>query len=154
MQLYASINTAAAGSLATSILALSHAGPVAISATALGTSTILAGTSIYTKEFLFASENIDSVRTLTMNALYVHQELFRAKITEPLDIYDAVIALLDDQAICTLPHIATLVRSAIKNANPEQSPRPDKVGQGSSGLKGTADLTTPISNGSRDLKQQ
>lgn len=48
----------AAGTLATSILALTHAGVAAVSATALGTSTILAGTSIYTKDFLFASENI------------------------------------------------------------------------------------------------
>jgi hypothetical protein len=112
---------AAAGTLATSILALTHAGAAAVSATALGTSTVLAGTAIYTKDFLFASENMDSVRTLTMNALHEHQKLVNATITEDLDASDALTAILDDQVICTLPHIATLVRSAIRNAKPEQS---------------------------------
>lgn len=117
----ASDYVAAAGTLATSILALTHAGAAAVSATALGTSTVLTGTSIYTKDFLFASENMDSVRTLTMNAIHEHQKLVNATVTNNLDANDAVTAILDDQVICTLPHIATMVRSAIKNAKPEQS---------------------------------
>jgi len=117
----ASDYVAAAGTLATSILALTHAGAAAVSATALGTSTVLAGTSIYTKDFLFASENMDSVRTLTMNAIHEHQKLVNATVTNNLDANDAVTAILDDQVICTLPHIATMVRSAIKNAKPEKS---------------------------------
>jgi hypothetical protein len=107
--------------LATSILALTHASAAAVSATALGTSALLTGASIYTKDFLFASENTDSVRTLTMNALHEHQKLVNVTVTNNFDANDAVTAILDNQVICTLSHIATMVRSAIKNAKPGRS---------------------------------
>jgi hypothetical protein len=139
----ASDYVAAAGTLATSILALTHAGAAAVSATALGTSTVLAGASIYTKDFLFASENMDSVRTLTMNALHEHQKLVNATVTDNLDANDAVTAILDDQVICTLPHIATMVRSAIKNAKPEQSSSTETDNQTGGSAGGTAGGPTP-----------
>lgn len=132
---------AAAGTLATSILALTHAGAAAVSATALGTSAVLTATSIYTKDFLFASENMDSVRTLTMNAIHEHQKLVNATVTGNLDANDAVTAIFDDQVICTLPHIATMVRSAIKNAKPRQSSSTETNDETGGGTGGTTPPT-------------
>lgn len=106
---------AAAGTLATSVLALTHAGTAAVSATALGTSTFAAGAAIYTKDFLFSAENIDSVRTLTIDAMHQHQI---AIPRDNLTAYTAMTAILDDQDMCSLPYIATLVRKAIQKGTP------------------------------------
>ncbi|MBB5411684.1 hypothetical protein HDG34_005645 [Paraburkholderia sp. HC6.4b] len=129
---------AVAGTLATSILALTHAGTAAVSATALGTSTFVAGTGVYTKDFLFAAENIDSVRTLTMNALVTHQNKVR-KDRGVLTVNAALVALFDDQDICTIPEITSLVRQALQTARPRatdnagnsigQNPEPGVNGQ-------------------------
>jgi hypothetical protein len=112
---------AAAGTLATSILALTHAETAATAATALATGAFLTSTNVYTKDFLFASENINSVRALVLNALTVHQQ--GVPVTNQLTASDATIALLDDQDYCSMPHIATLVRSAIANGNPVVQPK-------------------------------
>ncbi|WP_124618765.1 hypothetical protein [Burkholderia contaminans] len=106
---------AAAGTLATSVLALTHAGTAAVSATALGTSTFAAGATIYTKDFLFSAENIDSVRTLTIDAMHQHQI---AVPRDNLTAYTAMTAILDDQDMCSVPYIATLVRKAIQIGTP------------------------------------
>ncbi|MFB9127111.1 hypothetical protein E2553_39975 [Paraburkholderia dipogonis] len=131
---------AAAGTLATSILALTHAGSAAVTATALVTSTFVAGTSIYTKDFLFAAENIDSVRTLTLNALVTHQNKVR---TDPgaLTGYTALVAIMDDQEICTIPQITTLVRQAITTAKPNGT---DNNGNPLNSNGGTLNFTSVI----------
>ncbi len=133
----------AAGTLATSILALTHAGPAAVTATALVTSTFVAGTSIYTKDFLFAAENIDSVRTLTLNAIVTHQS--RVK-TDPgaLTGYSALVAIMDHQEICTIPQITTLVRKAIIVARPDAT---DKSGNQVSTIGSTLNLNSAVDKG-------
>jgi len=61
---------AALGTLATGISALTAAHDSSTTAgIALGTATAYNGIDVYTRNFLFGAENIDSVRTLTMNAL-------------------------------------------------------------------------------------
>jgi hypothetical protein len=64
----------AAGTLTTGILALATAGTLPIAIAALTTSTLYAGLDIYTKNFLFGAENIDSVWTLVRKALNAHEE--------------------------------------------------------------------------------
>jgi hypothetical protein len=110
----------AAGTLATSILALTHAGAAATAGTALGTGAFFSATDIYTKDFLFAAENIESVRTLTLNALTKHSS--NVPVGDWLTYNDASVAILDSQDLCSVSRIAAMARDAIRNGKPDTPP--------------------------------
>lgn len=105
----------AVGTLATSVLALHDASSNAVANLALATGLAFTGLDIYTKNFLFAAENIDSVRTLVTNALAVHHGA--ALNLAPFTYQSATLHLLDNQNICTPAAITTLVRQAIKKGD-------------------------------------
>ncbi len=115
--------TAAAGTLAAGIIALSTGGTggkTALGIVTLGTSATLSGIDIYTQQYLFGAENVDAVRELTLNALSAHGTTVRT--TSPAT-YNAVVAhLFDNQAICTPRRIAMLAREAIQNGKVVASP--------------------------------
>jgi len=109
----------AAGTLATSVLALTHAGSAATAGTALGTGALFSAVDIYTKDFLFSAENISSVETLTLNALAKHSS--SVPVGDWLTYNDASIAILDNQKLCTVSKIASMAKDAIRNGKPNAS---------------------------------
>ena len=88
-----------------------------LTAMSLWSSLSTSGFDIYDRHFLFGAENSDSVRELILNALTVHST--SAYQTEPTTFEDAAIQLVDNQTICTPPHILRLVREAIRNGDVE-----------------------------------
>ena len=107
---------AAGGTLASGILALTNSSKDAVAIVSLSTGTSYSALDVYTKNFLFGADNIDSVRTLIMNALDAHQKTVVADGT-PWDFNNAMRVILDHQEICRPSAIIGLVKSAIKNAS-------------------------------------
>jgi hypothetical protein len=82
----------------------------------IATSGVYTGIDLYNKDFLFAAENIDAVKTLIMNAVSTHQALSQTQISgRALTYGEALVMLQDDQAYCMPPKIVPLVRAAIKS---------------------------------------
>jgi hypothetical protein len=109
------------GTLASGVLALTDSSKAAVSAVTLGTTTSYAGLDIYTKNFLFGAENIDSVRTLIQNALDTHTTKVLGD-SSPWTFRNAMRVILDHQEFCRPSAIVALVRSAIKNATLDAAP--------------------------------
>ena len=105
----------AVGTLATGLLALHGNGQSAVSNMAFATAASFAALDIYTKNFLFAAENIESVRALISRALTVHS----AEVSKAgsFTYQSATIAILDNQNICTPTQISALVKEAIKKGD-------------------------------------
>lgn len=105
----------AVGTLATAVLALHEASDNAVANVGLATGAAFSGMDIYTRNFLFSAENVDSVRELILKALDVHR-LGVAPL--PDESYEsATLTLLDNQNICTPMSITALVREAIKKGD-------------------------------------
>ncbi len=105
----------AVGTLGTSVLALHGGSKNAVANWALATGITFSGLDIYTKNFLFAAENVDSVRTLVANALIAHQK--GVSSLAPFTYQSATMHLLDNQDVCTPAAIAALARAAIKKGD-------------------------------------
>lgn len=71
---------------------------------------------IYDEHLLFGSENIDSVRTLTMKSLEVHKLAVLKKSGYSFE--DAVEILVEHQNICAPQAMLAATRKAIKSGNP------------------------------------
>lgn len=110
---------ATAGTLAAGIVAL-HTGGRAAANLALGTGAIYGALDIYTKNFLFAAENVSSVRELIVNALDTHATMVAT--TAPFSYVSASHAIFDHQEICTPIKITALVREAIKKGQVTADP--------------------------------
>ena len=111
---------AAIDAVSTSILVLAKTSKTAFAAVGIGAGAAYAGIDLYTKDYLFSAENVDAVRTLTINALDTHHTAVSASLaaTPSSATYDnAFIQLRDEQTICTLRHIAALATDAIKNGH-------------------------------------
>ncbi|HEX8580286.1 MAG TPA: hypothetical protein VF655_11935 [Allosphingosinicella sp.] len=78
---------------------------------ALGSTFATASLNVYDEHFLFGADNIDSVRTLTLDALSAHSAAVLKK--ELVSFDQSVKHLVDNQAICSPPHILALARKAI-----------------------------------------
>lgn len=102
---------AATGTLATSVVAISGGGEKVVAGLALATGTALTGVDIYTKNYLFAAENVAEVAELVTKALAVHSTA--SLDNGPYRYSNGVVVLLDNQAICTDRYIAKLARQAI-----------------------------------------
>ncbi len=100
------------GTLATSIIALRNGSENAVANLALVTGVAFSGLDIYSRNFLFGAENVESVRTLVTNALAEH----RAAVMKagPFTYGSATLHILDNQNICTPANILALAREAIK----------------------------------------
>lgn len=88
-----------------------------IEALTLGSNFATAGLDIHDRHFLFGADNIDSVREMTLNSLSKHRVAVMERDLDSLD--DAVEHLVDNQTICTPPHILRLARQAIANSKPQ-----------------------------------
>lgn len=113
--------TAASGSLASGVLSLaSPANAVAAGVISLVTSTASNGLDIYTKNFLFGSDNIESVRAMTINALATHRaKAFPLNDTSLWDFGGAVTVIMDHQDLCTPANIRSLALASISNSKLE-----------------------------------
>lgn len=105
----------AIGTLGTSVLALHNGSKNAVANLALITGMSFSGLDIYTKNFLFAAENVDSVRTLVTNALTAHK--IAVLSLTPFTYQSATLQILDNQDICTPAAISALARAAIKKGD-------------------------------------
>lgn len=83
----------------------------AIQILGIGQSATTAGLDLYESEFLFASENVNSVRILVMRALDEHAARI---IAENVGFYGAARHLIDHQMICTPANILALTQAAIR----------------------------------------
>jgi hypothetical protein len=83
----------------------------AIEILGIGQSATIAGLELYESEFLFGSDNINSVRTLTMRALDAHGASI---LNENVGFYGAARHLIDHQMICTPANILELSQTAIR----------------------------------------
>ncbi|QDZ08484.1 hypothetical protein FPZ24_14225 [Sphingomonas panacisoli] len=114
-----------------------------------------AGLNIYEQRFLFGAENMDGVRTLTLNTLADHRQGVIDDI-KPQTFDEALLQLFDNEAICKAPHILTMVRAAIRNGQLENAPnwgKPDEGdGNGSGETGDTGKQPTKKPNGA--LKPQ
>jgi hypothetical protein len=131
------------GTLGTGIIALAHASKDATAIVALATATSYSIMDNISKDFLFSSNNIDSVRTLTLRALQKDQATVLGK-SQNFSYQTSVLYLQDDQNYCSLRKIASLVVDAAKNADVE-SAAPQKATNlvGSSGGPSPPPLLTP-----------
>jgi hypothetical protein len=111
---------AVVGSLASGIMALSSASSNAVAVVALTTGTVYSSLDVYTKNFLFGAENIDSVRTLILNVLDVHQKAV-VEDQSPWTFDNAVNVILDHQDMCRPSAIVNYVRAAIKSGHLDAS---------------------------------
>ena len=87
-----------------------------LKALAIGSGAYTAGLDIYDNRFLFGSDNIGSVKTLTFKALSSHQASLEQE--PPNDFVFVITHLLDNENICTPPQILNLVRQSIGTGTP------------------------------------
>lgn len=106
------------GTIGSAVLALHNGSRVAAGNLALFTGLSNAGLDIYTKNFLFAAENISSVETLVLNAVGTHKTGVYA-LEDSLTYQTATVHILDNQSYCLNAKIAELARDAIKNGRLE-----------------------------------
>jgi hypothetical protein len=106
------------GTIGSAVLALHNGSQMAAGNLALFTGLSNAGLDIYTKNFLFAAENISSVETLVLNAVGTHKTGVYA-LEEPFTYQTATGHILDNQSYCLNAKIAELARDAIKNGRLE-----------------------------------
>lgn len=109
----------AVGTIGTSVLALHNASKMAVSNLALGTGVVYSGLDIYTKNFLFAADNVASVHELIKNALTEHEKGVMA--LAPFSYESATQHIFDNQRICTPAEILGMARDAIKNGRVQAS---------------------------------
>lgn len=107
-----------AGTFGSAVLALHNGSLTAAGNLALFTGLSNAGLDIYTKNFLFAAENIGSVETLVLSAVGTHRAGVYA-LEDPLTYQTATVHILDNQSYCMNSKIAELARDAIKNGRLE-----------------------------------
>jgi hypothetical protein len=112
---------AALGSVATGALALASPGNGTATATlAFATSAAYTGVDVYTKNFLFGSNNIEDVRVLAMNALATHAKAVFPDTDDSIWTFGGALEVIyDHQEICTPANIRSLVLSSIKNSQPQ-----------------------------------
>ncbi|MFB0875256.1 MULTISPECIES: hypothetical protein [unclassified Sphingobium] len=79
---------------------------------ALGSAAAGATIDIYEEHFLFGADNIDAVRSLTMDALSEHRTAVLK--TDPRTFDSVILHLTDHQALCRPVHILALSRDAIQ----------------------------------------
>jgi len=102
------------GTLATGVIAVAHASKDATAIAALVTATGYSVTDNIAREFLFASDNVDSVRELTLTKM---TDFYDRIPQDRRIIYDSATRYLTDiQNYCSLRKIAALVKDAINTS--------------------------------------
>jgi hypothetical protein len=109
---------ATAGTATTGILAVSGAGALALSITALTTATLYSGINVYEKNFLFGADNIESVTTMTMKALGDNASTVLAASGD-WDFLGALKVIMANQEMCKPQAILALARETLKGGTPK-----------------------------------
>ena len=104
------------GTTAGSIVGVSGGSVLAMTIIALTGATLYGGLDVYTKNFLFGVENIESVRTLTMQTLSDNASQLMAA-PPPLSFQGVAGALADNQDICKPSSIAAAVRLKLRGGS-------------------------------------
>ncbi|MBI1328712.1 MAG: hypothetical protein GC166_02275 [Alphaproteobacteria bacterium] len=113
----------AVGTLATGVLGALGAGTPTIAWVGLATGSAYSGLDIFSKHFLFASENIDAVHDLVRRQLLSEQADARKSIGGTGYTFFAVRqAMLGNQITCSDAHILSLVRTAIAEGKAKGDP--------------------------------
>jgi hypothetical protein len=105
---------AVGGTIATGALAITGAGALATGVTALSTSALYSGLDSYTKNFLFNSENISSVRRLILDVLKTDADARFASV-KVWTFEKAIPAMQNHQEICRPSSIVATVKDAIQS---------------------------------------
>tara|TARA_R110001599_G_scaffold34871_9_gene111261 strand:- start:705 stop:1451 length:747 start_codon:yes stop_codon:yes gene_type:complete len=82
---------------------------------AIGSAAATSILDIYDEHFLFGTDNIDSVETMTLKALDVHSSSVLKQ--EEIRFESGMKHLIDNQGQCSPQSILTLARSSIKNSD-------------------------------------
>lgn len=88
-----------------------------VQSVALGSAFSTSLLDVYEEQFLYGTDNIDSVETLTLKALSVHREAVLAR--EDIGFEQAIQHLIDNQNLCSPQSVLTMARNAIKGAKVE-----------------------------------
>jgi hypothetical protein len=100
------------GTIGGAALALHDSSTNAIANLTLASGFALAATDVYTKNFLFAADNISAVKELVTRAMDTHAE--KALTAGPFTYQSAAQHIIDNQYICSHPSILALAREAIR----------------------------------------
>jgi hypothetical protein len=82
-----------------------------IAVLALGTNTAISALDVYSRNFLFGAENIESVRSMVNEELNSHST--KALTLQPNNIEEASLQITDNERICLPSHILMSTRAAI-----------------------------------------
>jgi hypothetical protein len=109
---------AALGTIATGAVALaSPHNATAAGAIALSTAALYTGVDIYTRNFLFHSDNIDAVRSMTLNALAAHSAKALPENDSSIWTFGGAAQVINEhQALCFPASIRSLVLAALKTS--------------------------------------
>jgi hypothetical protein len=104
------------GTTAAAIVGVAGGSVLAFSIIAVAGTALYGGIDTYTKNFLFGVENIESVRTLTMQTLSDNADLLlvKADATDKLMFQDIADAIMDQQEFCKPASIAAAVRLKLR----------------------------------------
>ena len=114
--------TALVGSLAAGAIAALHASQDAAAIVSLTVAGIAGGVTVANANFLFGSDNIDSVHELTVKALATHTDAAMELATahpEKVTVPWALRQVAAHQVLCQPAHILSLTRSAIRHGTVE-----------------------------------
>jgi len=101
------------GTTAGAIMGVAGGSVLAMTVIALSGATLYGSLDVYTKNFLFGVENIESVRTLTMQTLSDNANQL-ISMPAPLSFQGVAGALADNQEICKPASIAAAVRLKLR----------------------------------------
>lgn len=104
------------GTTAGAIVGLTGGSVLAMSIIALSGATLYGGLDVYTKNFLFGVENIEAVRTLTMETLSANASKLVAS-TDQWSFQGAADAIAENQEICKPASIAAAVRLKLRGGS-------------------------------------
>ncbi len=131
---------AALGTVATGAIALaSHNSSTATGVLALTTAGLYNGVDIYTRNFLFGADNIESVRVMTVNALAAHTAAALPENDNSIWTFGGAAQVVNEhQMICTAASIRSLVLQAIKGGTFVAAPAAAKAEANLSGAASSA----------------
>jgi hypothetical protein len=101
------------GTTAAAIIGLTGGSALALSIIAVSGATLYAGIDTYTKNFLFGADNIEAVRTLTMDTIDINARAVLAT-PPPLSFQNVAGAIMDNQEMCKPASIAAAVRIKLR----------------------------------------
>lgn len=113
-----------------------------VQSVAMGSAFSTSLLDVYEEQFLYGTDNIDSVETLTLKALSVHREAVLAR--RGIRFEQAIQHLIDNQNLCSPQSVLTLARNAIKGAKVEPAAQPLAPAGAAAGNAGTGQIQITV----------